>query len=146
MQDRMNPLIVGAAHRSRKRNCNEPGLQRSQKCGDVVEPLWCQYHSPVTGRRAMFSNTFSLFYVLYFVRGLAKHCGSTGDRAVIMAPQGLDYIVAFLGALQAGQIAVPLSVPLGGVSDERVSSVLRDASPSVIAHDVPCRRHRRQAC
>ena len=31
-----------------------------------------------------------------------KHCGSTGDRAVILAPQGLDYIVAFLGALQAG--------------------------------------------
>jgi long-chain fatty acid adenylyltransferase FadD28 len=61
-----------------------------------------------------------------------RRCGSTGDRAVMLAPQGLDYIVAFLGALQAGQIAVPLSVPLGGVSDERVSSVLREASPSVI--------------
>ena len=61
-----------------------------------------------------------------------KHCGSTGDRAVILAPQGLDYIVAFLGALEAGQIAVPLSVPLGGVSDERVSSVLRDALPTVV--------------
>ncbi|KUI02481.1 acyl-CoA synthetase [Mycobacterium sp. IS-3022] len=59
------------------------------------------------------------------------HHGSIGDRAVILAPQGLDYIVAFLGALQAGRIAVPLSVPLGGVSDERVDSVLRDASPSV---------------
>lgn len=59
-------------------------------------------------------------------------CGSTGDRAVIMAPQGLDYVVAFLGTLQAGRVAVPLSVPLGGVSDERVSSVLRDASPAVV--------------
>jgi long-chain fatty acid adenylyltransferase FadD28 len=58
--------------------------------------------------------------------------GSIGDRVVIVAPQGLHYIVAFFGALQAGQIAVPLSVPLGGVSDDRVSSVLRDASPSVI--------------
>lgn len=58
--------------------------------------------------------------------------GSTGDRALVIAPQGLEYVVAFLGALQAGHIAVPLSVPLGGVSDERVSSVLRDASPSVI--------------
>jgi acyl-CoA synthetase (AMP-forming)/AMP-acid ligase II len=61
-----------------------------------------------------------------------KDCGSTGDRAVILAPQGLDYIAAFLGALEAGLIAVPLSVPQGGASDERVSSVLRDASPSVI--------------
>jgi long-chain fatty acid adenylyltransferase FadD28 len=59
-------------------------------------------------------------------------CASLGDRAVILAPQGLDYIVAFLGALQAGLIAVPLSVPLGGVSDQRVDSVLRDASPAAV--------------
>jgi len=59
-------------------------------------------------------------------------CASPGDRAVILAPQGLDYIVAFLGALQAGLIAVPLSVPLGGVSDERVDSVLHDASPAAV--------------
>jgi len=62
----------------------------------------------------------------------AQPCGSPGDRAVISAPQGFDYIVAFLGAMQAGQIAVPLSVPLGGITDERVNSVLHDASPSVI--------------
>ncbi len=66
-----------------------------------------------------------------------NHCGSTGDRAVILAPQGLDYVVAFLGAMQAGQIAVPLSVPLGGVSDERVSSVLHDASPTVVLTTSP---------
>ena len=59
-------------------------------------------------------------------------CGSTGDRAVILAPQGLDYIVAFLGAMEAGLIAVPLSVPQGGATDERVDSVLRDASPIAI--------------
>ncbi len=58
--------------------------------------------------------------------------GSPGDRAVILAPQGLEYIVAFLGALEAGFIAVPLSVPMVGVHDERVTAVLRDASPSVI--------------
>jgi fatty acid CoA ligase FadD28 len=51
---------------------------------------------------------------------------------VISAPQGLDYIVAFYGALQAGLIPVPLSVPLGGVTDERVDSVLRDSSPAVV--------------
>jgi long-chain fatty acid adenylyltransferase FadD28 len=66
-----------------------------------------------------------------------RRCGSTGDRALISAPQGLDYIVAFLGTMQAGQIAVPLSVPLGGGSDERVSSVLGDASPSIILTTSP---------
>lgn len=60
--------------------------------------------------------------------------GSTGDRAVILAPQGLDYIAAFLGSLQAGFIAVPLLAPEIGLHDERerVSAVLADASPSVI--------------
>ena len=55
-----------------------------------------------------------------------------GDRALILAPQSVEYIVGFLGALQAGLIPVPLAVPLGGVADERVDSVLRDALPTVI--------------
>ncbi|CAJ1579355.1 AMP-binding protein [[Mycobacterium] wendilense] len=61
-----------------------------------------------------------------------QRCASAGDRAVILAPQGLDYIVGFFGAMHAGLIAVPLSVPLGGVSDERVNSVLGDAAPTVV--------------
>jgi fatty acid CoA ligase FadD21 len=58
--------------------------------------------------------------------------GAVGDRAVILAPQGLPYIVSFLGAMQAGFIAVPLSVPSPGAHDERVSAVLEDTSPTVI--------------
>ncbi|TAM70953.1 fatty-acid--AMP ligase FAAL21/FadD21 [Mycobacterium sp.] len=61
-----------------------------------------------------------------------KRHGSTGDRAVLLAPQGLAYIVAFLGALQAGLIAVPLSVPQPGTHDERVSAVLADTRPTVV--------------
>ena len=59
-------------------------------------------------------------------------CGSVGDRAAILAPQGLDYIVAFFGAMQAGFIAVPLPVPQFGAHDERVSAALRDCSPVAI--------------
>ncbi|PND56792.1 acyl-CoA synthetase [Mycobacterium sp. ENV421] len=58
--------------------------------------------------------------------------GVPGDRALIIAPQGLDYIVAFLGAMQAGFIAVPLSVPVPGSHDERVSAVVTDTSPTVV--------------
>lgn len=61
-----------------------------------------------------------------------KQHGAAGDRAVILAPQGLPYIVAFLGAMQAGLIAVPLSVPAPGSHDERVSAVLADTTPTVI--------------
>ncbi|QLL05503.1 AMP-binding protein [Mycobacterium vicinigordonae] len=69
------------------------------------------------------------------VRNVARELrlvAAPGDRAVILAPQGLDYVLAFLGALEAGIIAVPLSLPMGGVADERIDSVLRDASPTVV--------------
>lgn len=58
--------------------------------------------------------------------------GSVGDRAVILAPQGLDYIRAFLGAMQAGLIAVPLPLPHRGSSYDRVGAVFADTAPSVV--------------
>jgi fatty acid CoA ligase FadD21 len=62
---------------------------------------------------------------------LSRHA-SVGDRAVILAPQSLDYVAAFLGSMQAGLIAVPLSLPHRGSSQHRVSAVFDDTSPSVI--------------
>ncbi|GLE52591.1 long-chain-fatty-acid--AMP ligase FAAL26/FadD26 [Mycobacterium montefiorense] len=59
-------------------------------------------------------------------------CGSPGDRVAILAPQGMEYIVAFFGALEAGFIAVPLSTPQYGMHDDRISSVLRDSNPVAI--------------
>lgn len=61
-----------------------------------------------------------------------REASATGDRAVIIAPQGLDYLVAFLATLEAGVIGVPLSTPIPGQHDERVSAVLTDAAPTVI--------------
>lgn len=68
---------------------------------------------------------------LNLARELSSH-GSVGDRAVILAPQSLDYIAAFLGSMQAGLIAVPLPLPHRGSSHERVGAVLADTSPSVV--------------
>ena len=59
-----------------------------------------------------------------------------GDRAVILAPQSLEYVLGFLGAIQAGLIAVPLPVPLGGGLDERVVGALQDCTPvAVLTND-----------
>ena len=58
--------------------------------------------------------------------------GSVGDRAVILAPQGLDYILAFLGSMQAGLVAVPLPLPHRGSNYERVGAVFADTSPAVV--------------
>jgi fatty acid CoA ligase FadD21 len=68
---------------------------------------------------------------LNVAREIRAH-GSVGDRAVILAPQGLDYVRAFLGAMQAGLIAVPLPLPHRGSSYERVGAVFGDTSPSVV--------------
>jgi fatty acid CoA ligase FadD21 len=68
---------------------------------------------------------------LNVARELSLH-GSAGDRAVILAPQSLDYILAFLGSMQAGLIAVPLPLPHRGSSHDRVGAVFADTSPSVV--------------
>jgi fatty acid CoA ligase FadD21 len=68
---------------------------------------------------------------LNVAREIRAH-GSVGDRAVILAPQGLDYIRAFLGAMQAGLIAVPLPLPHRGASYDRVGGVFADTAPSVV--------------
>jgi fatty acid CoA ligase FadD21 len=68
---------------------------------------------------------------LNVARELDLH-GSVGDRAVILAPQSLDYIAAFLGSMQAGLIAVPLPLPHRGSTHDPVSAILADTSPSVV--------------
>lgn len=68
---------------------------------------------------------------LNVARELAFHA-SVGDRAMILAPQGPEYILAFLGAMQAGLIAVPLPLPHRGSSYDRVSAVFADTQPSVV--------------
>lgn len=64
-------------------------------------------------------------------------CASSGDRVAVLAPQGLEYIIAFLGVLQADLIAVPLPVPQFGIHDDRISAALRDSLPTVILTTSP---------
>ena len=82
-----------------------------------------------------FTETLTWSQVYRRVRVVAAEVssrGTPGDRVAILAPQGLDYIVGFLAAMEAGRVAVPLSVPAFGTHDERVSAVLRDSSPATI--------------
>ncbi|GAA3208321.1 fatty acyl-AMP ligase [Actinocorallia longicatena] len=62
------------------------------------------------------------------LRGAAE----PGTRAAILAPQSLDYLVAFFGCLYARIVAVPLFAPdLPGHVD-RLVAVHRDAAPSIV--------------
>lgn len=55
-----------------------------------------------------------------------------GDRVAILCPQGVDYVVSFFAAIQAGAIAVPLFSPELPGHAERLEAVLADATPSVV--------------
>src|ERR1700723_64682 len=54
-----------------------------------------------------------------------------GDRALLLYPSGLDFIVALLGCLYAGVIAVPAYPPRKNRSDERLRAIVRDCTPVV---------------
>ena len=105
--------------------------ERAGQQPDAVAFTYIDYEQDPEG----FAETLTWSQVLRRARILAEElalCGSPGDRVAILAPQGLEYIVAFFGALEAGFIAIPLSTPQYGVHDDRISSVLRDSSPVAI--------------
>jgi fatty-acyl-CoA synthase len=69
------------------------------------------------------------------MRAIGAHVqrvASRGDRVAILAPQGIDYIAGFYGAIKAGTIAVPLFAPELQGHAERLETALRDAQPSVV--------------
>jgi fatty-acyl-CoA synthase len=57
---------------------------------------------------------------------------SRGERVAILAPQGLDYIAGFFGAVKAGNVAVPLFAPELQGHAERLETAFRDAEPTVV--------------
>jgi acyl-CoA synthetase (AMP-forming)/AMP-acid ligase II len=61
-------------------------------------------------------------------RNLAER-GQRGDRAILLFPPGLDFIVAFFGCLIAGMIAVPMMVPRRDSSRDASAAILADCSP-----------------
>jgi long-chain fatty acid adenylase/transferase FadD26 len=104
---------------------------RAEQQPDAPAFIYLDYGQDPAG----FAESLTWSQVYRRARTLAEElalCGSPGDRVAILAPQGLEYVVAFLGALQAGLIAVPLSTPQYGIHDDRVSSVLRDSQPVAI--------------
>ncbi|PPJ04937.1 fatty-acid--CoA ligase [Nocardia nova] len=54
------------------------------------------------------------------------------DRVAILAPQGLDYVVAMFAAVYAGNIAVPLFDPDEPGHTDRLHAVLGDCRPTAI--------------
>ena len=57
---------------------------------------------------------------------------AAGDRALLLYPQSLEYVVGFFGCLYAGVIPVPSYPPKRNKPDLRLQSIARDAVPAVL--------------
>ncbi|MEW9553747.1 fatty acyl-AMP ligase [Nonomuraea sp. NPDC050783] len=55
-----------------------------------------------------------------------------GDRVAVLAPSGLDYVVAVLGAMYARLVAVPLFAPGLPGHAERLARAFSDAGPAAV--------------
>jgi len=55
--------------------------------------------------------------------------GGAGERALLLYPPGLDFVVSFLGCLYAGTVAVPAYPPRANRPDSRLQAIARDAQP-----------------
>ncbi|HLP88087.1 MAG TPA: condensation domain-containing protein [Nostocaceae cyanobacterium] len=56
----------------------------------------------------------------------------TGERALLLYPPGLDYLVAFFGCLYAGVVAVPAYPPRNHRNTPRIQAILKDAQAKII--------------
>ncbi|MGA9502231.1 MAG: fatty acyl-AMP ligase [Pseudolabrys sp.] len=68
-------------------------------------------------------------------RALARELvqkGRPGDRALLIFPQGLDFIVALFGCLMAGVIGVPMMVPRRQSSRDSTAIITTDCAPRFI--------------
>jgi acyl-CoA synthetase (AMP-forming)/AMP-acid ligase II len=61
-----------------------------------------------------------------------RSAGLGGTRIVLMLPTGIEYLVAFLGCLYAGSVAVPSFPRRPNRHHERLVSVLADSAPAAI--------------
>jgi acyl-CoA synthetase (AMP-forming)/AMP-acid ligase II/acyl carrier protein len=57
---------------------------------------------------------------------------AAGERAILLYPSGIDFIVAFLGCLAAGLVAVPVSAPQPRTGLDTLRSVARDSGAALL--------------
>jgi acyl-CoA synthetase (AMP-forming)/AMP-acid ligase II len=103
----------------------------ARRLGDEVAVTFLDYRAGLDGRAV--SLTWRelddrVNAVAAHLRGLAV----PGDRAAVLTAQSADYVVAFLGAIRAGLVAVPLFAPNLPGHSGRLAATLTDCAPRVV--------------
>ncbi len=105
--------------------------ERAQQWPDRPAFTYIDYEVDPAG----YADTLNWWQILRRTEAVAAEVAavaSPGDRVALLAPQGLEYIAGFFGAMEAGCIVVPLPVPAFGSHDERVIAALKDCAPAAV--------------
>jgi acyl-CoA synthetase (AMP-forming)/AMP-acid ligase II len=65
------------------------------------------------------------------IAALLQTRARSGDRVLLIYPQGLEYIAAFFGCLYAGMVAVPAYPPRSARNLPRLQAIVADAQPAL---------------
>ncbi|HEX8087809.1 MAG TPA: amino acid adenylation domain-containing protein, partial [Blastocatellia bacterium] len=65
------------------------------------------------------------------IAALLQGVAQAGERALLLYPQGLEYVAAFFGCIYAGVIAVPAYPPRLNRANERLQAIAVDAQATV---------------
>jgi acyl-CoA synthetase (AMP-forming)/AMP-acid ligase II len=103
----------------------------ARRLGDEVAVTFLDHRASVAGRAV----SLTWRELDDRVSAVAAHLGDLaepGARAAVLAAQSADYVVAFLGAIRAGLVAVPLFAPDLPGHAGRLAATLTDCTPQVV--------------
>ncbi|RSM49089.1 fatty-acid--CoA ligase [Amycolatopsis balhimycina DSM 5908] len=103
----------------------------ARRLGDRVAVTYLDHRAGTDGR-AVTLTWRELDQRVDAVAARLSELAGPGDRAAVLAGQSADYAVAFLGALRAGLVAVPLFAPGLPGHEGRLAAALADCGPRVV--------------
>jgi fatty acid CoA ligase FadD32 len=105
--------------------------QLAAECPDRAAYTFVDYQARVTGQARTLTWAELDRRATALAAVLRRH-RLAGERAAVLAPPGLDYVVAMLGAFYARVVAVPLFAPELSRYEERLTRVIADAEAACV--------------
>ncbi|MEV6643088.1 fatty acyl-AMP ligase [Amycolatopsis sp. NPDC051371] len=99
--------------------------------GDEVAVTYLDHRGTADGR-AVTLTWRELDERVTTVAARSSGIAAPGERAAVLAGQSVDYVVAFLGAIRAGLVAVPLFAPGLPGHAGRLAATLADCAPRLV--------------